>query len=123
MNRRIILFVAAIGMVSCGTSQTKDNDPWGEIDPGQVEAQSVAMDRSVHSQAMNRDMTYSANTAAIQAAKLDICRGLQKFYGQELPIFLDSAECFDEFNRQSLAVMDTQLILLCVSEDEGLVLK
>ena len=59
MNRRIILFVAAIGMVSCGTSQTKDNDPWGEIDPGQVEAQSVAMDRSVHSQAMNRDMTYS----------------------------------------------------------------
>ena len=70
-----------------------------------------------------RDMTYSANTAAIQAAKLDICRGLQKFYGQELPIFLDSAECFDDFNRQSLAVMDTQLILLCVSEDEGLVLK
>ena len=59
MNRRIILFVAAVGMVSCGTSQTKDNDPWGEIDPGQVEAQSVAMDRSVHSQAMNRDMTYS----------------------------------------------------------------
>ena len=70
-----------------------------------------------------RDMTYSANTAAIQAAKLDICRGLQKFYGQELPIFLDGAECFDELNRQSLAVMDTQLILLCVSEDEGLVLK
>ena len=59
MKRRIILFVAAVGMVSCGTSQTKDNDPWGEIDPGQVEAQSVAMDRSVHSQAMNRDMTYS----------------------------------------------------------------
>lgn len=70
-----------------------------------------------------RDMTYSANTAAIQAAKLDICRGLQKFYGQELPIFLDGAECFDELNRQSLAVMDAQLILLCVSEDEGLVLK
>lgn len=70
-----------------------------------------------------RDMTYSANTAAIQAAKLDICRGLQKFYGHELPIFLDGAECFDELNRQSLAVMDTQLILLCVSEDEGLVIK
>ena len=27
MKRRIILFVAAVGMVSCGTSQTKDNDP------------------------------------------------------------------------------------------------
>ena len=57
MNGRIILFVAAVGMVSCGTSQTKDNDPWDEIDPGQVEAQSVAMDRSMHSEAINRDMT------------------------------------------------------------------
>ena len=42
MKRRIILFFAAVGMISCGTSQTKDNDPWGEIDPGKVEAQSVA---------------------------------------------------------------------------------
>ncbi|MBP5161770.1 MAG: hypothetical protein ILP16_02180, partial [Spirochaetales bacterium] len=70
-----------------------------------------------------RDMTYSANTAAIQAAKLDICRGLQKFYKQDLPIFLDGAECFDEFNRQALGVMDVQLVLLCVTEDEGLVMK
>ena len=35
-----------------------------------------------------RDMTYSANTAAIVAAKLDICAGLQKFYGQDLPIWM-----------------------------------
>ncbi len=69
-----------------------------------------------------RDMTYSANTAAIVAAKLDICAGLQKFYGQNLPIWLDGAECFDEKNRSELK-MDNQLILLCVSEDERLVVK
>lgn len=69
-----------------------------------------------------RDMTYSANTAAIVAAKLDICVGLQKFYGQELPIWLDGAECFDEENRKML-MLDRQLVLLCVSEDERLVVK
>ena len=69
-----------------------------------------------------RDLTYSANTAAIVAAKLDICIGLQKFYGQELPIWLDGAECFDGENRKML-MPDRQLILLCVSDDEKLVVK
>lgn len=70
-----------------------------------------------------RDMTFGANTAAIQAAKLDICRGLQKFYGQSLPIWLDGAECFDEQNREALKSMDAQLMLLCVTEDERLVIR
>lgn len=69
-----------------------------------------------------RDMTYSANTAAIVAAKLDICQGLQKFYGQNLPIWLDGAECLDEENRKALKI-DSQLILLCVSDDGGLVVE
>ena len=69
-----------------------------------------------------RDMTYSANTAAIVAAKLDICAGLQKFYGQNLPIWLDGAECLDEQNRKALN-MDNQLILLCVSEDDKLTVR
>lgn len=69
-----------------------------------------------------RDMTYSANTAAIVAAKLDICAGLQKFYGQDLPIWLDGAECLDEKNRDGLK-MDNQLILLCVSEDDKLTVR
>ena len=67
-----------------------------------------------------RDMNYSANTAAIVAAKLDICAGLQKFYGQDLPIWLDGAECLDDENRKALDV-GRQLILLCVSEDKELV--
>lgn len=61
-----------------------------------------------------------ANTAAVVAAKLDICAGLQKFYGQDLPVFLDGAECLDEKNRAELK-MDNQLVLLCVSDDERLV--
>ena len=69
-----------------------------------------------------RDMNYSANTAAIVAAKLDICAGLQKFYGQNLPIWLDGAECLDEANRNNLK-LENQLVLLCVSEDERLVVK
>ena len=69
-----------------------------------------------------RDMTYSANTAAIVAAKLDICSGLQKFYGQNLPIWLDGAECLDEANRNNLK-MENQLVLLCVSEDEKLTVR
>lgn len=69
-----------------------------------------------------RDMTYSANTAAVVAAKLDICAGLQKFYGQNLPIWLDGAECLDEQNRNALK-LDNQLILLCVSEDDKLTVR
>ena len=69
-----------------------------------------------------RDMKYSANTAAIEAAKLDICNGLQKFFDQSIPVFLDGAECFDEKNRKELKI-DSQLILLCVSDDKELVFK
>ena len=70
-----------------------------------------------------RDMNYSANTASIVAAKLDICRGLQRFYGQELPIWLDGAECFDSENRKELTTATGQLVLLCVSDDERMVVK
>ncbi len=69
-----------------------------------------------------RDMTYSANTAAIMAAKIDICVGLQKHYGQELPIWVDGAECFDMENREKMKT-DRQLVLLCVTEDERLTVR
>ena len=67
-----------------------------------------------------RDMVYSANTAAVVAAKIDICSGLQKYFKQDLPIWVDGAECLDDANRREIKT-DSQLILLCVSEDEGLV--
>lgn len=63
-----------------------------------------------------RDMTYSANTAAIKLAQLDIIDGLQKFYNQHFPVFLDGAECLDENHRN--IKMDTQLIMACVSDGD-----
>ena len=69
-----------------------------------------------------REAKFSANTAAITAGKLDICRGLQEYYKVRLPIFLDGAECFDSANRDAIT-SDTQLIMLCVSEDKELVFR
>ena len=59
MKKYLLLFVAAMGVISCGTSQTKDNDPWGALDPGQIQKQSATVDLKMHSNSMGRDMTYS----------------------------------------------------------------
>lgn len=64
-----------------------------------------------------RDMTFSANTAAIVLAQLDIISGLQKFYGQNMPVFLDGAECLDDVSKSQIDI-DTQLIMLCVSDGD-----
>ena len=67
-----------------------------------------------------RDITFSANTAAIVKGQLAIIAGLQKFYGQNLPVFLDGAECLDSVNSQ--IETDFQLIQLRVSDDKELVI-
>ena len=59
----------------------------------------------------------SANTALEVRGKLDIISGLQKFYGQHLPVFLDGAECLDSKSLERIH-MDTQLILLSVSDGD-----
>ena len=59
----------------------------------------------------------SANTALMIRGQMDIISGLQKFYGQHLPVFLDGAEAMDEKNRKQIN-MDTQVIMLCVSDGE-----
>lgn len=68
-----------------------------------------------------REITSSANTAAVELAKLDVLNGLQNFYNQHLPIFLDGMECLDSENLKQIKA-DTQVISLCVSEDEELVI-
>lgn len=50
-------------------------------------------------------------------AGLDIIRSLSELYGVNVPIFVDNAESLNEFN---VPDMDTQLILLTVSEDKQL---
>lgn len=63
----------------------------------------------------------SANTAKEIMAKLDIISGLQKFYGQDLPVFLDGAECLDSVN--SNIDVPYQLVMLKVSDDKELVIE
>ena len=61
---------------------------------------------------------YSAlNSGHRIVAGLDIIRSLSELYGVSVPIFVDNAESLNEFN---VPDMDTQLILLSVSEDKQL---
>lgn len=59
------------------------------------------------------------NTGLEVLAKLDIIKGLQKFYGRFYPVFLDNAECLDSKSKAKID-MDCQLIMMCVSEDKEL---
>lgn len=61
----------------------------------------------------------STNTGREVLAKLDIIKGLQRFYGQYYPIFLDNSECLSEETRKRIN-MDCQMIYLTVSEDRKL---
>lgn len=62
----------------------------------------------------------STNTGREIRGKLDICQSLQKFYGITVPIILDNAESINNFN---LPELDSQLILLSVTEDKNLVVQ
>ena len=62
----------------------------------------------------------STNTGREIEAKLDICNSFQKFFGMQVPIFLDGAE---SINDEYLPKVDTQLILLTVTEDKELIVE
>lgn len=57
----------------------------------------------------------SMNTGLELMAKLDIIRGLQKFYNAEIPVFVDGAECLDNANLGKLP-SDIQTIFLKVAD-------
>lgn len=59
----------------------------------------------------------STNTGREIEAKLDICNSFQKFFDMYCPIFLDGAE---SINDEYVPVIDTQLILLSVTENKEL---
>lgn len=61
----------------------------------------------------------STNKGREILAKLDIIKGLQKFYGQYYPVFLDNAESLSEETLKRIDV-PCQLILLKVTEDRAL---
>lgn len=64
-----------------------------------------------------KEFGVTTNTGREIQAKLDICNSFQKFFGMYVPIFLDGAE---SINDEYVPAVDTQLILLTVSEDKQL---
>ena len=58
--KKLIFFGAALALfVACGTSATKDNDPWAKIDPNEAAKQSKVLELSMQSTYMKQSMTYS----------------------------------------------------------------
>lgn len=61
----------------------------------------------------------STNTGREIIAKLDICNSLQKFFGMEIPVFLDGAE---SINDCKIPEMDCQLVMMKVTDDPKLII-
>lgn len=64
-------------------------------------------------------MVDSANTGRVILGKLDICSSLQKFYGQEYPIFLDNAESITSNTSERIEIA-SQLIMLSAVDGKEL---
>lgn len=64
-----------------------------------------------------KEFGVTTNTGREIQAKLDICNSFQKFFDMFVPIFLDGAE---SLNNEYIPAVDTQLILLTVTEDKQL---
>ena len=64
-----------------------------------------------------KEFGVTTNTGREIQAKLDICNSFQKFFDMFIPIFLDGAE---SLNNEYIPAVDTQLILLTVTEDKQL---
>lgn len=64
-----------------------------------------------------KEFGVTTNTGREIQAKLDICNSFQKFFDMYVPIFLDGAE---SLNDEYIPAVDTQLILLTVSDDKQL---
>ena len=64
-----------------------------------------------------KDLSVSTNTGLEMLMKLDIIKGLQNFYEQFYPVFLDNAECLSDESKKSIN-MNCQMIYLSVAECE-----
>ena len=65
----------------------------------------------------DRQFGTSTNKGREILAKLDIISGLQKFFGQSYPVFLDNAESLSKQTTNRID-MDCQLVMMSVSEDK-----
>ena len=62
-----------------------------------------------------KELGVSTNNALGIRAKVDICEGMQRYYGQSYPILLDNIEAIDTEGRKAL-VSDSQLIMFAVTD-------
>ena len=69
-----------------------------------------------------KELGASLNTAMQIRAKLDIVSGLQNFFGEHYPVFLDSSEMLDD-NTKAQIVMPCQMIYLKVADNKELFVK
>ena len=58
MKKLFYISLALLAWTACGTSNTKDNDPWGQVDPGE-HTQSTVVESSVSSSVLKQSMSYS----------------------------------------------------------------
>lgn len=71
-------------------------------------------------QYQKKDLGVATNTGLEIRMKLDIIRGLQEYYGEYYPVFVDGAEALDETSMSQIQ-MDCQIVYLKVSEHKELV--
>lgn len=64
-----------------------------------------------------KDLGIATNNALEVAAKVDVCRGLQKHYGCQLPIWIDNFEAIDTANADKFN-FDNQIIGLKVTDSD-----
>ena len=69
-----------------------------------------------------KSMVDEANTGRVILGKLDIVEGLQKFYGERYPVWLDNAEALTS-NTSERIQLDTQLITLSAVDGQKLTVK
>lgn len=66
----------------------------------------------------NKGVTYNVtNTASRMLCGIDIARTFCKFYGVNMPLFIDNGE---RINKENIPQLECQSVLLCVSEDKNL---
>ena len=70
----------------------------------------------------NKALGSDLNTASCILAKLDIIQGLQNYYGEFLPVFLDSSESLDD-NSMAQIDMPCQMVYLKVADNKDLFVK
>ena len=70
----------------------------------------------------DRELGAALNNAMQIRAKIDVCNGLQNFYNEHYPVWIDNSEALDT-NNQALIEADTQVIRLCVTDDKDLTIK